>query len=82
MIWTWKFYKGGMVAKWFKLKFITIDCLSKRRETVVCNLFTFLVLLQSFPKIYFSVKLRKENEEIEKHGNIFGDLLKGWFKGE
>ena len=33
-------------------------------------------------KIYFSVKLRKENEEIEKHGNIFGDLLKGWFKGE
>ena len=35
-----------------------------------------------FQKIYFSVKLRKENEEIEKHGNIFGDLLKGWFKGE
>lgn len=31
---------------------------------------------------YQNPELRKENEEIEKHGNIFGDLLKGWFKGE
>lgn len=31
---------------------------------------------------YQNPELRKEKEEIEKHGNIFGDILKGWFKGE